>query len=128
MKTIRCFIAVFSISLLSSCTKFSNEKIYSISQVDKIPEYPGGLNAFYEYLNEELSNPSPNDSIHLLYRIEIYRHGVINNISVLNGYNLDFDQRVKHVIVNSKKWSPGLKENIEVPVFLDLPFLFLPSE
>jgi hypothetical protein len=99
-----------------------------MDQVDTIPEYPGGLAEFYEYLNRELSNPSPRDSIFLLYRFEVNRYGIVENTSVLNGYNYEFDQKVQAALKNSIRWRPGLKENKEVIVFLDLPFVFLPSQ
>lgn len=121
-------ISVVFLCLFLGCAKISSDKIYSMSQIDKIPEYPGGLGEFYEYLNNNLSSPSPKDSISLLYRIEIDRNGIVKNISVINGYSFEFDENVKKVIKNSEKWTPGLKDNVEVPVFLDLPFLFLPSK
>lgn len=121
-------ISVVFLCLFLGCAKISSDKIYSMSQIDKIPEYPGGLGEFYEYLNNNLSSPSLKDSISLLYRIEIDRNGIVKNISVINGYSFEFDENVKKVIKNSEKWTPGLKDNVEVPVFLDLPFLFLPSK
>ena len=111
-----------------SCDDPRNVKIYSMDQVDTIPEYPGGLTEFYGYLNRELSNPSPRDTIFLLYRFEVNRSGIVENTSVLNGYGDEFDKKVQAALKNSKKWRPGVKENKEVTVFLDLPFVFLPSQ
>lgn len=128
MKKNEFFIFIVVLSLVLGCTRFSSDKIYSMSQVDKMPEYPGGLDIFYKYLNSELSSPSPKDSIYLLYRIQIDRNGIVKNTSVLSGYSFEFDENVKKVIENSEKWSPRIKDNVQVPVFFDLPFLFLPSK
>jgi|GEM_PF-5940028 len=128
MRLFEYFSLILLIFGIISCNNSRNVKIHSMDQVDTIPKYPGGLAEFYEYLNRELSNPSPRDSIFLLYRFEVNRYGIVENTSVLNGYNYEFDQKVQTALKNSIRWRPGLKENTEVTVFLDLPFVFLPSK
>ena len=123
----RLRISLLYFIFLLSCSASKDPEVYSMNDVDKMPEYPGGLQAFYEYLNKELDNPSSNDSIQVIFRFEINNHGILENISVVKGFNIEFDKRVEEVLYNSLQWSPSEKDNKKVSVYLDLPFLFLPE-
>lgn len=125
MSRLRIYLLYFIFVL--GCSASKDPEVYSMNDVDKMPEYPGGLQAFYEYLNKELDNPSSNDSIQVIFRFEINNHGILENISVVKGFNIEFDKRVEVVLYNSLQWSPGEKDNKKASVYLDLPFLFLPE-
>ena len=116
---------------LISCSTNKKDIVYQLNQVDQIPEYPGGLEAFYSYLKDEIGHPYPqnsNDTSKFFCNFILGSDGRIGNIKIKIGINPTFDSLISKTLEESEIWNPGRKEGKTVPVYMELPFTFLPRK
>ena len=80
--------------------------------VDELPEYPGGRNAYLDYLNEKMVYPDDarRDSIQgrVLVQFIVEKDGSITNAEVLkNSRSESLDAEALRLIEQMPKWTPG---------------------
>ncbi|MDD3644400.1 MAG: energy transducer TonB [Bacteroidales bacterium] len=96
--------------------------------VDEMPEFPGGEDAWDEYLRKELRYPEVCHTLGITGVVQIQfvveRDGSITNIKVLDQVYRDLDAEAVRVISGSPKWKPGKLMGKEVRVFYQMPIRF----
>jgi protein TonB len=96
--------------------------------VDEMPEFPGGEEAWNEYLRKELRYPEVcrtlgiTGVVHIEFVVE--RDGAISNIRVLEPVYRDLDAEAVRVISASPKWKAGKQMGKAVRVFYQIPIRF----
>jgi TonB family protein len=98
--------------------------------VDVMPEYPGGTEALYDFIQKNLKYPTyeKNNNIqgNVYARFVVEKDGSISNIEILRSVagSKNFDKEVRRVISAMPKWVPGKQNGKTVRTYMTLPFRF----
>lgn len=101
-------------------------EVYNI--VEEVPEYPGGMDALYDYLKanaiytEQAKKEKVEGTIYIGFVVEA--DGSISNAQVLRGIGGGLDDVALKAISNMPAWKPGKQEGKEVPVRFNIPVKF----
>ncbi len=100
----------------------------NMSAVDKIPEFPGGLEKFYKYLSNRLryTDEARRAEVKgkLFVRFVIDENGLVSDVTVMSKIGYGLDEQVTSVLAESPKWSPGIFRNSAVKTEMILPVSF----
>ncbi|TAF67232.1 MAG: energy transducer TonB [Cytophagales bacterium] len=104
-------------------SKAQKEDIYLV--VEDPPEFPGGLENFYKYVQKELQYPAEARNMGLKGTVTVQfvvdKDGSITDVEVLKGIGGGFDEEAIRVIKASPKWNPGKQRGQYVKVRMYLP-------
>ncbi len=96
--------------------------------VEKDPEFPGGMEALYKFLNENLQYPKQamenNISGKVYVTFVVEKDGSISNIRVLRDIGGGCGDEAVRIIKSMPKWIPGEQRNKPVRVQFTLPIQF----
>lgn len=130
------FKSTFSILLCVLCfslnaqtddndTIIEEEKIYTTVALTKVPEYPGGVNAFYKYISKNFNVPAEVEqdlNVRVLTTFVIEKDGTITNIKVIKDPGFGLAYEAKRILAAiPEKWSPGIMDGEPVRVSYSLP-------
>jgi TonB family protein len=103
-----------------------DDKIFSA--VEQVPEFPGGIKAFGEYLAKNIKYPEQarknNVQGRVIIKFVVEQDGTLTNIGVARSVENDIDQEALRVIEQSPKWTPGLQNGHLVRVVYSVPISF----
>lgn len=123
-------IAFFSFQLMNAQEQTSQQDtIYDFKEVDIKPEYPGGVEAFYEFIAKNYKVPEEeglNGKIITTFVIEI--DGSITDIKVLQDIGYGSGSEVFKVLSRSKKWVPAKLNDVPVRVLYQFPITIRSAE
>ncbi|NMM48666.1 energy transducer TonB [Marinigracilibium pacificum] len=118
--------------------KFSSErKIESIEEVnsdhftciliESQPEFPGGMDAYYDYLKEKTNSITLNKKciegrIYIQFTVE--KDGAITEVNVLKGIDKEIEEKAKSIVSGFPKWIPGKLGNKIVRSKMIIPIYF----
>jgi len=108
-------------------TEDSNE---IFTNVEVLPEYPGGIEAFYKFLNKTLVYPPMSRENNVQGRVTVNfvveKDGSLTDIKVLRGVagGADLDAEAIRVLKKSIKWKPGIQNGRPVRVSYSVPVMF----
>jgi protein TonB len=98
------------------------ETINSTSDLDKLPEFPGGMNKFYTYVGENFESLEVEETISVLMSFVIERDGSMTDIKVLRSSSPSIDKEAIRVLKSLRtKWKPGYKDGQPVRTLYKLP-------
>lgn len=101
---------------------------FSTAAVDKMPEFPGGMDKFYEYLLKKIQYTEIAQREGLkkksFIRFIINEEGLVKNVRFETSIGYGMDEVVKNVLIKSPAWSPGLVRNTPVKTEIILPLSF----
>jgi TonB family protein len=92
--------------------------------VEKMPEFPGGKEALYNYLAAQLSDWTVKEAGRVFISFIVETDGSLSDIEVLRGINSRADNKAVEVIANMPKWNPGEQRGQAVRVRYNIPFHF----
>lgn len=97
------------------------DKIYT--SVEKVPQFPGGIQKFYDYVQENLKNEkiSANDEGKVIVTFVTEKDGNLTAITVVRGVSEKSDSLALKIIKNSPKWAPGTRNGKPVRVAYAVP-------
>lgn len=103
-----------------------DDHVYEV--VEQMPEFPGGMNALYEYLGNNVNYPEisrQNQSEGKAYvKFTIEKDGSISEIAVIKGVDKFIDKEAMKVVKSMPNWKPGKQLNKSVRVSFVLPLDF----
>lgn len=103
-----------------------NSKVYR--SVDKMPMFPGGEKALWDFISENLEYPATalekNIEGKVYVRFVVEDDGAINHITVLKGIHPDCDIEALRVVSSMPMWQPGRLDGKDVAVYYTLPIVF----
>lgn len=105
-------------------TSISEDTINTIGTLDQLPEFPGGIGKFYNYIGNHFEKPELDDikTIRVYVSFIIEKDGSMSTIEVKNNPGFGLDKEAIRVLKSLKtKWSPGLIEGKAVRTFYTLP-------
>lgn len=100
-----------------------------------MPKFPGGDNAFYDYLDEKVVVPSEFDKVKyleeernqyvpILVGFAIEKDGSISNVRVIDGAHEILDKKAKEIVEQMPKWEPGNIDGTPIQVQYAIPIRF----
>jgi TonB family protein len=96
--------------------------------VEQSPEFPGGLEALYKYIGENLHYPAVarENGIQgkVTIRFVIEKTGAVSEVEVLRGFDAACDAEAVRVIKSLPKFKPGKHGGRTVRVFYTIPLSF----
>ena len=105
-----------------------DEKIYSASEVMKLPEFPGGEYALLNYIATHIKYPKKAQKKGIegtvYIKFEITKTGEIGKIEVIRGVHPLLDNEAVRVIKSLPKFKPGIKDGRPVNVWFSIPIQF----
>lgn len=105
----------------------SEEKI-GITVVENLPEFVGGINALYKYIDsstvytKQARKDSANGTVYANFRVT--KNGKIENPEILKGIHPDLDSITKDMISNMPDWIPGRNRGRNVRTIYNMPIRF----
>lgn len=102
------------------------EKVWT--RVEIFPKFPGGQEAFFEYLRDEIKYPKEAKragvSGRVYVRFVVGKNGEILEAEVLNGPGYGLNDEALRVIRSMPAWSPGIQNGNAVKVEFKIPIVF----
>ncbi|MCQ2285294.1 MAG: energy transducer TonB [Bacteroidales bacterium] len=100
----------------------------SVNIVDKMPEYPGGLDSLYQYLLENIQYPvdarEKGEKGTVLVEFVVDKDGSVTNVGVVTSVSPALDEEALRVVRSFPKWKPGEKDGQKVRVHFNIPIQF----
>ncbi|MFD2163179.1 energy transducer TonB [Paradesertivirga mongoliensis] len=118
------FLLCFSASYYSSAQGFGNPAQAPVS-VEVMPEFPGGIQRFYQYIGQSYKYPAAavkarvSGRIHIQFVIE--KDGSVTDVKVLKDLGYGTTEEAVRVIKRSPRWKPGIQKGKKVRVLYTLP-------
>ena len=100
-----------------------NQKVYEV--VDQMPEYPGGMGAFLEYMMQNLKYPE--DAVkqkiegRVIASFVVETDGSITEINVVKKVFPSLDDEAVRMLKEMPRWTPGKKDGKPVRVRYTVP-------
>ena len=102
--------------------QFKEKEAFNINSIEKKPEFPGGVGAFYKYIanNYKLPNVKKlNGKVYVAFVIDV--DGSIIELKVLKDLGYGTGEEAIRVLKESPKWIPGEQNGQPVRVKYALP-------
>ncbi|UJP63316.1 energy transducer TonB [Mongoliitalea daihaiensis] len=96
--------------------------------VENAPEFPGGMEAWYQYLSKNLKYPTQarrmgiEGTVYVVFVVNT--DGSIQDVELLRGIGGGCDEEAIRVVSSAPKWSPGKQRGRPVRVRMRLPVRF----
>jgi len=104
----------------------AEDKIFE--KVEQVPEYPGGNQALYTFLAQNITYPMKakdkkvTGTVYVNFVIE--KDGSVSHVKVLKGIGSGCDEEAVRVVKLLPKWKPGLDQGKKVRVSFTIPIKF----
>lgn len=95
------------------------------------PEFPGGKEAWFAFLNMHLHSPSglePGEKKTVLVKFFVDTDGSITNFSVVQSGGREYDNEVIRVLKKMPRWKPAIQQGMPVSVSFTQPVTFIGIE
>ena len=115
-----------TVSAQKTVVSQKNEDVFDI--VEQMPEYPGGMQALFEFLKENIKYPEDAQKQkvegRVLVKFVVETDGSISNIEVVKNAFPSLDAEAERVVRIMPKWTPGKQKGQVVRVKFVLPINF----
>jgi protein TonB len=115
---------LFVVFLITSNTYSQeiNDKVFSFSEVDEKPDFPGGIGKFYKFTAKNFIIP-PEERLDgkVIVEFVIEKDGSITNINVKEDIGYGTAQETIRLLGKCPKWMPGKKNGEVVRTLFRLP-------
>ncbi len=149
MKKPVCFLAIFCAFALSASAQkggkdklevkevvvrkkdssSNDEKVYQIISIEKQPVFPGGEDALFNFIHQNLKYPEGKSGdtigcVRVRARFTIEPDGTVSNIKIM-GKNKAINDEVVRVIGLLPKFTPAMSsDGVPISSYITLPFNF----
>ncbi|WP_419700132.1 TonB family protein [Mucilaginibacter sp. NFX135] len=98
------------------------------TSVEKVPEFPGGLDAFGQFLGKTIKYPKADRENgtqgRVIVTFVVEKNGSLSGLKVLRGVSRTIDAEAVRVLKLSPKWKPGIENHKKVRVQYTVPISF----
>ena len=117
---------VFSQDNSSDTKKSDDNSIYNTAGLDVKPDFPGGFEKFYAFVDENFKYPEGNidfkgKKIYVTFIVE--KDGSLTDIKILRDAGHGTGDEALRVLKSSPKWNPGKHKGEIIRVLFSLPIL-----
>ena len=103
-----------------------NQQVFDV--VEQMPEYPGGMQALFEYLSQNVKYPEDAEKQKVEGRViatfVVETDGSISNVEVVRPVFPSLDAEAVRVLSGMPKWKPGMQSGKVVRVTYTVPINF----
>jgi periplasmic protein TonB len=96
--------------------------------VKEMPEFPGGITALMQYINENISYPEEaiknNIQGRVVLKFVVRADGTVGKIEIAGGIDPLLNEEAIRVVKSLPTFKPGKQDGIPVPVWFIVPVLF----
>ncbi len=134
MKRILFFVMVLMVNMVSVGQDVRKDKDARTEQdgaiftiVEQMPEFPGGMEALYQFLAANIKYPGTKDvcvSGKVFVTFVIEKDGTVSDAKVVRKLHPAFDEEALRVVKLMPKWKPGQQDGKPVRVQFNLPINF----
>jgi hypothetical protein len=126
MKKPLLFAIFFIASLTVSAQKLTVDTSQVFTSVDKIPEFPGGVDKFKEYIDKNVKNTlrKINKSGLVVVISTIEKDGSFTNVRSIKSLNAESDSIAVNIVSKTPKLSPAIKDGKPVRCKYSIPVWF----
>jgi hypothetical protein len=106
--------------------KTEDNEIYSVSTVEILPKYPGGIQKFHAFIkknyvtSQEIIKNEASGGVFVNFIIE--KDGVVSNINVLRDFGYGSGKELERVLKLSPNWIPAIKDGNPVRCLYSVPY------
>jgi protein TonB len=130
------YFILFTVLFFSGLNCFSQEnnqdkekESFKYNAIEKKPEFPGGVGAFYKYIGNNYRTPSVQGLSGKIYvNFVIEKDGSIVEVKILRDLGYGTGEEAVRVLSESPKWSPGMQNGQPVRVLYSLPITIQSSK
>lgn len=101
------------------------EPVYDFSSIEKMPEFPGGMPAFFKYIGKNFKYPEAarRDSVvgKVIISFVVETDGALSGFKILKDLGSGTGEEAVRVLQASPKWVPGIQNGRPVRVQYTLP-------
>ena len=123
---ITCKAQVTNTSSCDTIKKQNEEVIHKV--VEKMPEFPGGMNALNQFIKENLRYPEEAVKKKIqgtvVVQFAVMKDGSVDKVSVYVKAHPELDDEAVRVIKLLPKWKPGKINGKEVNSYYIIPVVF----
>lgn len=97
--------------------------------LERSPEFPGGIQKFYEYVSKNFRVPEENTGrVQVIVSFVVEKDGALTDVKVLRnpGYGLD-KEAIRVLRALKTKWNPGIYKGQKVRTLYTLPIVVTPA-
>jgi TonB family protein len=109
----------------SAVSKTDTSNAVSVSEVDVMPVYPGGITEFYNWIGKNYKYPQDIKSKQIYGRMMIQfiveKNGELTDVKTLKDLGYGTAEEAVRLLKSSKAWKPGVKDGKPVRVKFVLP-------
>lgn len=101
----------------------TDNDIYNSANVDTKPDYPGGIDEFYKFVQKEYRIPTEEGlkgKVYITFVVE--KNGVLSGIRILRDIGYGTGEEFIRVLKLSKKWNPAIKNGRKVKCLYSIPY------
>lgn len=111
---------------VAKATVSDDDEVYGA--VDVMPEYFGGVNAMFDFIQKNVNYPESAKKKGIEGRVFVQfvveKDGSLSSFQVLRGVNDELNDEAIRVLKMMPKWKPGMKDGKPVRVQYTMPFKF----
>ena len=126
MMSLMAIVGLTTVSTQKTVVAQKNLQVFDV--VEQIPEYPGGIQALFEYLQQNVKYPEDAEKQKIEGRViatfVVETDGSINNVEVAKPAFPSLDAEAVRVLSAMPKWKPGMQSGKVVRVKYTVPINF----
>lgn len=121
-------IMLLGLSFSKAQTSGDEDKVYPFVSIKNPPTFPGGMNAFYKFLGDNIKYPEQakkdktQGTVFVSFVVE--KNGAISDIKIDKSLSAATDQEAERVLALSPKWMAGTLDGKAVRVKYHMPIRF----
>lgn len=96
--------------------------LYTVENIQVVPEYPGGEKKFDEYVKTNFTNSKAKKGTEISASFIVEMDGTISNVEIVVDDNVNSGKELKRVLEMSPKWLQGEHEGYHVRTKLKYNF------
>jgi len=122
--------ALFTLTAKAQKETISKDKVYT--SVERVPSFPGGIEAFYNFLAKNIVYPKAarnnNTQGKVILSFIVETDGKLTGVKVARGIGDGCDEEAQRVVKLSSPWNPGTQNGSPVRVAYSVPINFALSK
>lgn len=126
MMSLMALFGLTTVSAQKTVIAEKNQQVFDV--VEQMPEYPGGIQALFEYLQQNVKYPEDAKKQKIEGRViatfVVETDGSINNVEVVKPAFPSLDAEAVRVLSAMPKWKPGMQSGKAVRVKYTVPINF----
>ena len=113
-----------SMPSLTSLGLTTNDSIYWVADVDKPPEFPGGVDSLFMFMRDSFRYPETGGCYdgRVSVGFVINKDGTVSDAKILRGIHPLVDKEALRVVNSLPRWKPGKHKGRTVRVLYAIPF------